>query len=469
MLRRYGEAIRLLLIGADLVLIAATWLGTYQLRFYSGVLPVVRGMPSEQMYYWGTAVVLVLWHLSLRGHGLYEPWRLKRLGKEIGSLLRAVATASLVLLALSFAYRLDEATYSRLFLLVFLPLNAVVLVLSRVALRSAVRLTRRAGRNLRHVLLIGSGETAHQVIDRTLAYPWAGLHVVGMLSDGDDPAEAYRDVAVVGTSDELQDAIRRTGAQQVFVCLPFERYARIKQLLEELADSYVDVRLVADLFDFGLVLNSSVDDFEGLPVINLVDRPLVGMQATVKRGFDVVFSAAVLIGLAPLLAAIAVGVRLWVGGSVIYAQERMGLDGKRFEIYKFRSMPPGSEQRTGPKWASKGDARPTRFGRFLRRTSLDELPQFYNVLRGDMSVVGPRPERPVFIGRFRKEIPRYHQRHMVKAGITGWAQVNGWRGATELGPRIAHDLYYIENWSFTLDLKIIALTVLRMFRDPNAG
>jgi len=154
---------------------------------------------------------------------------------------------------------------------------------------------------------------------------------------------------------------------------------------------------------------------------------------------------------------------------MLYRQERMGLDGRSFHILKFRTMPQGAEQGSGPVWASKGDSRPTRLGKLLRKTSLDELPQFWNVLKGEMSVVGPRPERPVFIERFRKEIPRYHQRHMVRAGITGWAQVNGWRGDTDLAPRIAHDLYYIENWSMLFDLKIIALTVLRVLDDPNAG
>ncbi len=467
MFRRHGEVLRLLLMGSDLVLTAACWLGTYQLRFFSGAIPVVRGMPPEDLYLWSTVGVLVLWHAVFRLGGLYEPWRLKGLGQEAWALARSVLLALAALIVISFAYRYRDTDYSRLFLLVFVPTNIAALVASRAVLRLSLRALRRAGHNLRHVLVVGSGPLARQVIDKVRANPWTGLRVVGMVADDREPEEPHGDVEVVGGPEDLLDAIERTGAQQVFIALPFERFGRIKRVMADLVDTTVAVRLVADLADFGLVMNTSVDDFDGLPVLSLVDRPTVGAMALAKRVFDVLFSSAVLVLLAPLLAALALAVRMSVGGSAIYRQERMGLDGRRFQILKFRTMPPGAEA-GGAVWQRAGDDRATRLGALLRRTSLDELPQFWNVLKGEMSVVGPRPERPVFIDRFRREIPRYHQRHMVKAGITGWAQVNGWRGDTDLAPRIAHDLYYIEHWSLWLDIKIIALTVLRVFRDPHA-
>ncbi len=468
MLRRYGEVLRLFLMGTDVVLAAALWLGTYQLRFISGALPVVRGMPPEDFYYYSTFAVLVLNHLAFRWFGLYEPWRLKRLSQEAWSLIKAVALSMVALIVLSFLYRYKQTEYSRVFLMVFVPAELAVLLGFRVVLRWLLRSLRRSGRNLRHVLLVGSGPLARRVVARTRVNRWAGLRVVGMLSDRDESTEPCEGVPVLGSIDELMDHVESSGVQQVFIALPFERFARVKEVMAELSNTYVAVRMVADLWEFGLVMNTSVDDFDGLPVLNLVDRPMVGMMASFKRLFDVVFSTLVLVGLAPLLALIAVGVKISTGGSVIYRQERMGLDGRKFEIFKFRSMPPASEQGSGPVWASSGDARPTRLGALLRKTSMDELPQFYNVLIGEMSVVGPRPERPVFIEKFRHEIPRYHQRHMVKAGVTGWAQVNGWRGDTDLEPRIAHDLYYIQNWSMLFDLKIILLTVPRMLRDPHA-
>ena len=468
MLRRYGETLRLGMMGTDAVLTAAVWLGTYQLRFLSGSLPIARGLPPEELYYWSTFAVVVLWHLVFRALGLYEPWRLKGLAREARTVLRGVAIAVGVLIVASFLYRYKDTGYSRLFLLVFIPLHTAGLLAFRIGLRVVLHELRRHGHNLRHVLVVGSGALARQVVDRARTNPWAGLRVVGMLADDGEPTDSHGDVEVLGTVDELGAQVEASGAQQVFIALPFDRFRRIKEVLAHLADSFVTVRLVADIVDLGLVVNSSVDDFDGLPVVNLVDPPIVGLRAWVKRVFDLLFSASLLLALSPVLLAIAAGVKLLVGGSVIYRQERMGLDGRRFQILKFRSMPPGSEAASGPVWANTGDVRPTRFGSFLRRASLDELPQFWNVLRGEMSVVGPRPERPVFIDKFRLEIPRYHQRHMVKAGITGWAQVNGWRGNTDLGPRVTHDLYYIENWSLLLDLRIIAMTLLRMFRDPHA-
>ena len=468
MLRRYGEVLRLLLMGADLALTAAAWLGTYQLRFLSGAIPVVRGMPPEDLYYFSTWAVLLIFHLVFRRAGLYEPWRIKSFTSEAGAVIRSVVLGVGVLLVFSFVSRYQSTDYSRLFLMVFVPLNIGLLIGVRLVIRWVLRGLRRSGRNLRHVLVVGAGPLARQVVDRADSNPWTGLRIVGMLADEDESRDPHRGVEVLGRVEDLAETMERLAPQQVFIALPFERFARIKTTMHTLSDSFATVRIVADLFDFGLVMNGSVDDFDGLPVLNLVDKPIVGMKSWVKRAFDLTFSAAVLLLLWPLMVLLAVAVKVSVKGPVFYRQERMGLDGRSFEIIKFRTMPQGSEGSTGPVWAREGDARPTRLGALLRRTSLDELPQFFNVLKGEMSVVGPRPERPVFIDEFRQEIPRYHQRHMVRAGITGWAQVNGWRGNTDLAPRIAHDLHYIENWSLAFDLKIIALTVLRMFDDPNA-
>ena len=469
MLKRYGEVLRLILIGADLVITGAAWLGTYQLRFLSGAIPAVRGMPPEELYYWSVFGVAALWHLVFRWLGLYEPWRLKGFGREAWTLTKGIGVAVGLLIIASYAYRYQDTPYSRLFLMVFVPLNLGALVVFRGLLRVVLRQLRNRGYNLRHVLVIGSGWLARRVVDRARANPWAGLRVVGMLADEGESHDAHEGVEVLGDIDDLDEAMDQLSPQQVFIALPFERFARIKEVITSLADSFASIRIVADLYDFGLVMNGSLDDFDGLPILNLVDKPFVGMRAASKRIFDIAFSGATLLLGLPLLLFIALAVKISVRGPLLYRQERMGLDGRKFQILKFRTMPQGAEQGSGPVWANKGDSRPTRLGKLLRKTSLDELPQFWNVLKGEMSVVGPRPERPVFIERFRKEIPRYHQRHMVRAGITGWAQVNGWRGDTDLAPRIAHDLYYIENWSMLFDLKIIALTVLRVLDDPNAG
>jgi Undecaprenyl-phosphate glucose phosphotransferase len=229
----------------------------------------------------------------------------------------------------------------------------------------------------------------------------------------------------------------------------------------------VSIHVVPDLLQF-MVLRSRVEDIDGLPTINLSETPLEGWSRFVKRGFDLIVAAAALVVFSPLMVLIAFAIWLEDRGPVFYRQVRMGLDGKPFDIVKFRSMREGAEEESGAKWAEPEDPRRTRVGRWIRPWSLDELPQLFNVLLGDMSVVGPRPERPQFVQQFRAEFPHYMLRHKVRAGMTGWAQVHGWRGNTSVRMRIEHDLYYIENWSLLLDLKILFMTVLHGWRHENA-
>ena len=244
------------------------------------------------------------------------------------------------------------------------------------------------------------------------------------------------------------------------MALPAEEHIKLLGLIELTSRECIDVKVVPDLLQF-IALRARLEDLDGLPVININDVPLQGMHAWVKRGLDFTLSAAALVVLALPLALVAAIIRWSSPGPVFFRQERMGLDGKAFTVYKFRSMRVDAEASTGPIWADPDDARATTVGRWLRRFDIDELPQLWNVLRGDMSLVGPRPERPFFVEQFKHRLPQYMLRHKVKAGITGWAQVNGWRGNTSLEKRLEYDLYYIENWSVTLDIKIILLTLVR--------
>jgi Undecaprenyl-phosphate glucose phosphotransferase len=244
------------------------------------------------------------------------------------------------------------------------------------------------------------------------------------------------------------------------VALPIEEHSKLLDLMEITSRECIDVKVVPDLLQF-IALRASLEDLDGLPVINMNDVPLQGINAWIKRARDIVLSVLAMLVFALPFALIALLVRWTSAGPIFYRQERMGLDGRAFTVYKFRSMYVDAEESTGPIWAREDDPRATPIGRWLRRLDLDELPQFWNVLKGEMSIVGPRPERPFFVQQFKHRIPQYMLRHKVKAGITGWAQVNGWRGNTSLEKRIEYDLYYIENWSVTLDLKIIWLTLVR--------
>ena len=254
---------------------------------------------------------------------------------------------------------------------------------------------------------------------------------------------------------------------QIWLAMPLKDADLIEHIIRGLRQTTSDIRLVPDFFGYRLI-NHSISSIADMSVINISVTPMDGLNRWVKAVEDKLIAILILILLSPLMLLIACAVKLSSRGPVIYRQERLSWNGRPFQMLKFRSMPINVEDGTGPKWARSGEVRATAVGRFLRKTSLDELPQFWNVMKGDMSIVGPRPERPVFVEQFKEEIPSYMQKHMVKAGITGWAQVNGWRGDTDLKQRIEHDLYYIENWSIWLDLKIIFLTIFKGFINKNA-
>jgi Undecaprenyl-phosphate glucose phosphotransferase len=272
---------------------------------------------------------------------------------------------------------------------------------------------------------------------------------------------------VLGKLPDVRRVVEREEIHEVYVVLPADRQKEQSDLLDTLADSSVDLRVVPDLVG-RMSLNAGIEELNGLPVILLSQTPLLGWNRIVKRMMDIACGLVALLVFSPLMALIAVLVKLSSRGPVFYAQERMGLDGVRFEMYKFRSMRVDAETESGAVWASPEDDRRTGLGVLLRKTSLDELPQLFNVLRGDMSLVGPRPERPVFVENFRQSVPGYMLRHKMKSGMTGWAQVNGWRGDTSIDRRIEYDLYYIENWSLALDIKIMWLTVWKGFFSQNA-
>ncbi|MFM7143295.1 MAG: undecaprenyl-phosphate glucose phosphotransferase, partial [Alphaproteobacteria bacterium] len=344
----------------------------------------------------------------------------------------------------------------------------VALVAERAFVREILRAARRRGYNQRHVLIVGDGELARGVAERMERHPELGLRVAGFLSDDEARVgERMADRPVLGRWEDVAEVAASRGIDQVVLALPFESLPRLGALVARLDAAVVDVKVVPDIERF-VSLKSGIEDFEGLPVIGLRATPLAGWGRVAKRAMDVAGAALALVVLSPLLALLAALVRASSPGPILFSQERMGLDGRVFRVWKFRTMREDAEAETGPVWATAEDPRRTRIGTVLRRLSLDELPQLVNVLRGEMSLVGPRPERPVFIEEFRRRIPRYMMRHMVQAGMTGWAQVHGWRGNTPIEKRIQYDLYYIENWSLWLDLKILLLTFVRGFVDRNA-
>jgi Undecaprenyl-phosphate glucose phosphotransferase len=319
---------------------------------------------------------------------------------------------------------------------------------------------------VRYLLVVGAGKVAGDIVSRIRLHQELGIQVIGCLSKDGLDKRGPKGIPVIGKYDDLGSLLATRDIDQLIVALPLEDNHLLPDVMGHIGDSLVDVRIVPDIYQF-VSIGGSVEEFEGLPVISVQSCPLDGPNLMVKRSIDLVLAAVLTVILAPLMLLIGLLIKLGSRGPVLYAQERVSFDGSRFTIYKFRTMSVDAEQ-AGPGWTKPEDARVTALGRWLRQLSLDELPQLFNVLRGDMSIVGPRPERPVFIAEFRQRVPRYMLRHKVPAGITGWAQVNGWRGDTSIDKRIEYDLYYIENWSLFLDLKILFLTLIRGISNRNA-
>jgi len=440
---------------SDLLMTAGAFLGAYWLRFVYEVRPVEPGDILQLPDYARLLpFILPLWALVFTAFGLYRLRRTAARAEEYMQVSIAITLAMALFGAGAFLTRPTD--FSRLMFAMFYVSDVVAVIAGRALIHAVIDRVRRSGRNLKRVLIAGTGELAHAVVDKMRLHKELGFRITGML--GDEADSTYRGVPVVGRIDDACEFIRRYSVDQIFIALPLSAYADILRLLDEVSNEIVEIKVVPDLLQH-ITLRASVEDFDGVPIVNLSATPMRGVASAIKRSLDIGAAAGLILLFAPLFPLIALAIRLTSPGPIFYRQERMGLDGRSFQLIKFRSMVANAEQETGPVWTEESDPRVTTVGRFIRKFSLDELPQFFNVLRGDMSMVGPRPERPYFVQEFRERIPRYMLRHRVRAGLTGWAQVNGWRGNTSLERRIQYDLYYIENWSLTLDFKILWLTI----------
>jgi Undecaprenyl-phosphate glucose phosphotransferase len=462
---------------SDALLGISAFIVAYVLRFQTGLIPITYGVPPFRQYVNVLPFIALLVPLGFHLQGLYQ---LRRGRSRVDDFF-----AVLVGTILAVVFGIFATTYTETYLArgtrdtgalevsqwvwaIFLVLNLILTFSTRELMREVLERRWRAGIGLKRILIAGSGELGRLIADKILEHRELGYQIVGFVDDraaGDHLG--YRGLPLLGTLDDAAEITTRESIDHLYVALPPEQHIRMLELLDNTSREMVDVKVVPDLLQV-IALRARLEDLDGVPVININDVPLQGLNSVVKRASDIALSGLALIVLAIPLGILALIVRFTSRGPIFYHQERMGLDGKPFTILKFRSMHNDAERETGPVWTVPGDPRVTQFGRFLRKSNLDELPQLWNVLRGDMSIVGPRPERPHFVAQFKHKIPQYMLRHKVKAGLTGWAQVNGWRGNTPLEKRIEHDLYYIENWSVRLDLKIMWLTLLKGFFHKDA-
>ena len=475
---RHNRSVTALHIASDTALAAVAFILAYAIRFHSGVIPITKGIPPFRQYLNVIPFVCVLVPVAFHFQRLYQLRRGRSRVDDffavfVGSIL-AVLCGVVATLYVQTYFASDQAKtlgaleVSQLVWALFLALNVALTFAARELIREGLERRWRAGIGLKRILIAGSSDLGRLVADKILEHRELGYQIAGFIDDKSQGDHlGYRGLPLLGSLDEASEIIAREGIDHLYLALPPEQHMQMIALLRATSREIVDVKVVPDLLQF-VALRARLEDLDGIPVINVNDVPLHGLNSLLKRALDMALSLVALVVLAIPLALVALLIRCTSRGHVLYRQERMGLDGRSFAIVKFRSMYVDAERHSGPVWAVVGDPRVTPLGRLLRASNIDELPQLWNVLRGDMSLVGPRPERPHFVEEFRHKIPQYMLRHKVKAGLTGWAQVNGWRGNTALDKRIEYDLYYIENWSLRLDLKIMWLTLVRGFFHKHA-
>ena len=455
-----------LLVG-DAVVVGASVLISYW--YYINVDPLRRAAGAAlpfAPYIPGTVAAVVIFLISLAMNHQYQSWRGRTLVDLLFGLYSGVGLAAVLILA---AISIGDlgVNYSRLTITYAVLLAAVLMTAERYFLRQYETSLRRQGIGTEKVLLAGTGPGSEILLRRMAMFPQYGFQVCGVLDDALEVGSQFAGTPVVGRLEDLPGKARELGVDQVFIA-PDKDRGHVVHLIKQCEDQQLEFKVIPDLLEI-MSTRTEVNSLDGLPLIGVRRSRLRGANAALKRGIDVVVSAVALVILAIPLLIVAILIKLTSPrGPVVFNQERIGMQRRPFVVYKFRTMIPNAEAETGPKVAVPGDPRATPFGRFLRKTSIDELPQLWNVLKGDMSLVGPRPQPTFFDERYSAEVPRYLERQQVRPGLTGWAEVNDLRGAAPIVDRTIYDVYYIENWSLVLDLKIIMLTVLRLLFQRHA-
>ena len=450
----------------DAVIVAVSLVLAYIIKFY--IITPGPGYYLELSYYYDLLPFVIPGYVLIYSFcDIYTSRRTWRQQSEILDLIKANTIGILALML--FVYNvLREINYSRSVMAIFYFLNIFLCSLYRGILRALLKSFRKKGYNIKHVLLVGYSRAAEHYMDSIRENPQWGYNIVGVLDDHVPAGAMYHGVKVLGTLGNLEYILPEHKLDEIVIALPLEDYEKLEETVSICEKFGVHTKFVPD-YNSVIPTKPYTEDLGGLPVINIRYVPLTNSgNIFIKRVFDILASLFGIIITSPLMLIIAILVKCTSKGPVIFKQERVGLHNKTFQMYKFRSMRVQSEKREKKGWTKKNDPRVTPIGKFIRRTSIDELPQLFNILKGDMSLIGPRPERPQFVEKFMEEIPRYNVKHQVRPGLTGWAQVNGLRGDTSIRKRVEYDIYYIENWSVFFDIKIIIMTFFTGFINKNA-
>lgn len=439
--------------------IAAWFIQIQVLYSEGGVLPASEYMAILLFFIPGQ---LLLYYAC----NLYTPKRVQGRRLEIGNIVKANAFGLLFLFFI--LYMIKKLDFSRSMFFIFMGLNVFLEIVVRFVIRKVLRDIRSKGMNLKHIILVGYSRAAEEFIDRVKENPQWGYMIRGILDDNVESGMVYKGIKVIGRIDNLLVILPENKLDEIAITLGLNEYYKLERIVGFCEKSGVHTKFIPDYNNI-IPTKPYTEDLLGLPVVNIRHVPLTNtFNMMIKRALDLFGGTAALILFSPVMLVVVVLMKLTAPGPLIYKQERVGLHNKPFMMYKFRSMEVQKAQDEKAAWTVKNDPRVTGIGKFMRKTSIDEFPQLFNVLKGDMSLVGPRPERPQFVEKFREEIPRYMVKHQVRPGMTGWAQINGYRGDTSIRRRIDYDLYYIENWTFSLDIKILFLTIFRGFVNKNA-
>mgnify|MGYP000390042677 FL=1 len=474
MIKGNQKLLNLFRILIDTAIIVFSFIRAYYLRFSNDSILIRWEWIEEPVGIYGSLkdymqilIMLIPCYLvSYYFFHLYDPKRTKSRKSEIFNILKSNVVG--ILYCVAFLFFIRNGTYARLFIIIFVTLNFILEVLFRFCTTTLPHKIRRKGMNHKHILLIGYSRAAEGYIDRLLAHPEWGISIHGILDNHKPLGYSYRDIHVIGRVDELEKMLSENDYDETAITLSIDHYDSLEGIVAVTEKSGVHTKFIPDYNNI-IPTRPYTEDLDGLPVIHVRNIPLSNsFNRFCKRAIDIVGALLLIILFSIPMSVVAAIIKITSPGPLIFKQERVGLHNKPFKMFKFRSMEVQDASKEKQAWTVQNDPRVTPIGKFIRKTSLDELPQFFNVLKGDMSLVGPRPERPFFVEKFKEEIPRYMIKHQVRPGITGWAQVNGYRGDTSIRMRIDCDLYYIENWTLGLDIKILFLTIFKGFVNKNA-
>ena len=468
MIRDNQKYFNRLLVLLDAVVVAASYFVAWFLWLGGSVVEMLpgTGILAKEIYF---SVLLAVVPGYLLLYNIFDMYTSKRMAKQKYELFNIIKANTIGLLAIMvFLYAAKIPDFSRGMIALFYVINIVSEAIMRRSVRHTLRYFRKKGYNMKHILIVGYSRAAESYIDKILANPEWGYEICGILDNRIPRGTAYKGIKVVGDIENLTIILEENKLDEIGITLALEDYDFLEDIVNICEKSGVHTKFIPD---YNRVIPSSpyLEDLGGLAVVNIRRVPLTNtVNMFVKRLIDILGAVVLIIVFSPFMLIAAIGIKLTSKGPLIFKQERVGLHNRPFKMYKFRTMEVQKEEEEKKGWTKKNDPRVTKIGKILRKTSIDEMPQFFNVLKGDMSLVGPRPERPLFVEKFREEIPRYMIKHQVRPGITGWAQVNGYRGDTSIRKRIEFDLYYIENWTLGFDLKILFLTIFKGFINKNA-